>query len=148
MNTGLIIREGRTADRDALVAIWLRSVRATHAFLTEEDIQKLLPLVREQVLPALEIWVLVRDDEPIGFAGLDGARLEALFLDPAHFRSGGGRLLVEHARRLKGKLAVDVNQQQPEALRFYEALGFRVVGRSPVDSAGRPFPLVHLEDAR
>jgi len=148
MNTGLIIREGRTADRDALVAIWLRSVRATHAFLTEEDIQKLLPLVREQVLPALEIWVLIRDDEPIGFAGLDGARLEALFLDPAHFRSGGGRLLVEHARRLKGKLAVDVNQQQPEALRFYEALGFRVVGRSPVDSAGRPFPLVHLEDAR
>ena len=148
MNTGLIIREGRTADRDVLVAIWLRSVRATHAFLTEEDIQKLLPLVREQVLPALEIWVLIRDDEPIGFAGLDGARLEALFLDPAHFRSGGGRLLVEHARRLKGKLAVDVNQQQPEALRFYEALGFRVVGRSPVDSAGRPFPLVHLEDAR
>jgi len=148
MNTGLIIREGRTADRDALVAIWLRSVRATHAFLTEEDIQKLLPLVREQVLPALEIWVLIRDDEPIGFAGLDGARLEALFLDPAHFRSGGGRLLVEHARRLKGKLAVDVNEQQPEALRFYEALGFRVVGRSPVDSAGRPFPLVHLEDAR
>jgi putative acetyltransferase len=148
MNTGLIIREGRTADRDALVAIWLRSVRATHAFLTEEDIQKLSPLVREQVLPALEIWVLVRDDEPIGFAGLDGARLEALFLDPAHFRSGGGRLLVEHARRLKGKLAVDVNEQQPEALRFYEALGFRVVGRSPVDSAGRPFPLVHLEDAR
>jgi putative acetyltransferase len=138
------IREARPADREALVDVWLRSVRASHTFLTEADIQELLPLVREAALPALEVWVLDLDGLPIGFVGLDGTKLEALFLAPEHFRRGFGRQLVEHASRLKGPLTVDVNEQNPEAVRFYEALGFRVVGRSEVDSSGRPFPLLHM----
>lgn len=141
----MTIREATPADRDALLDIWLRSVRATHTFLTENDIQELLPLVRDAALPALELWVLCADaGEPIGFLGLDGSKLEALFLAPDHFRRGGGRRLVEHARRLKGPLTVDVNEQNPEAVRFYQALGFRVVGRSELDGTGRPFPLLHL----
>lgn len=53
---------------------------------------------------------------------------------------------IVRARRLKGPLAVDVNEQNPAVLHFYEALGFRVQGRSPVDGAGRPFPLLHLAE--
>lgn len=140
------VRESHPGDREVLLAIWLRSVRASHTFLTEQDIQELLPLVRDCALPALELWVLTHEGEPIGFAGLDGSKLEALFLDPAYFRRGGGRLLVEHARGLKGQLVVDVNEQNPQALRFYEALGFHVIGRSEVDGSGRPFPLLHLRD--
>lgn len=142
----MTIRKSTPADFDALLAIWLSAVRATHKFLTEEDIQTLLPEVRHSAFPALEMWVLLRDGEPIGFAGLDGAKLEALFLDPEHQRRGGGRLLVEHARQLKGPLSVDVNEQNPEAVGFYVAMGFQVVGRSPVDSGGRPFPLLHLRE--
>lgn len=146
MSSAFDIRPATPADRDTLLGIWLRSARATHTFLTEADIQELLPQVREAALPALELWVLTRDGEPVGFSGLDGAKLEALFLDPGHTRSGGGRMLVEHARRLKGPLTVDVNEQHPDALRFYQAMGFRVVGRSEVDSSGRPFPLLHLRE--
>jgi putative acetyltransferase len=138
------IREARPADREALVDVWLRSVRASHTFLTEADIQELLPLVREAALPALEVWVLDLDGVPAGFVGLDGTKLEALFLAPEHFRRGFGRQLVAHARLLKGPLTVDVNEQNPEAVRFYESLGFCVVGRSEVDSSGRPFPLLHM----
>ena len=143
----LTIREGRTEDHEALVGIWLRSVRATHTFLTEADIQALLPVVRETALPALELWVLCADDgEPAGFMGLDGSNVEALFIDPAFARRGGGRMLLDHARRLKGALRVDVNEQNPEALKFYLAEGFEVVGRSDLDSGGRPFPLLHLRE--
>jgi putative acetyltransferase len=39
---------------------------------------------------------------------------------------------------------VDVNEQNPAAVGFYEALGFVVVSRSPVDGDGRPFPLLHM----
>ena len=39
------IRERNHGDDLALVDIWLRSVRATHAFLTEKDIQALYPQV-------------------------------------------------------------------------------------------------------
>jgi putative acetyltransferase len=143
----MTIRPAAAADGDGLVAIWLRSVRATHAFLTEEDIQELLPFVREelQIQAGLDLWVLSDDDgTPIGFAGLAGPDVSALFLDPDHRRRGGGRLLIEHAQRLHGRLTVDVNEENPEAVRFYEAMGFETVGRSPDDGAGRPFPILHM----
>lgn len=56
-------------------------------------------------------------------------------------------MLLDHAARLKGALTVDVNEQNPEAVRFYEALGFELVGRSPVDDAGRPFPILHMRQS-
>lgn len=146
----MTIRPARTDDREALVDLWLRSVRATHAFLSDSDIQGLLPAVRDQALPALELYVLEGPDGvPLGFLGLDGATIEALFIAPEQLRRGCGTMLVAHARRLARErshpaLRVDVNEQNPGALRFYEACGFEVTGRSPVDSAGRPFPLLHL----
>jgi len=143
------IRDALPADHGRLLEIWLSSVRTTHHFLTEADIQSLLPEVRDVALPNLEeIWVLCDDDDvAVGFIGLDGSSLEALFIDPSYFRRSGGRLLIEHARLLKGALVVSVNEQNPEALKFYSALGFEVSGRSPVDGGGRPFPLLHMRDA-
>ncbi|HZN02251.1 MAG TPA: GNAT family N-acetyltransferase [Candidatus Polarisedimenticolia bacterium] len=144
----MTIRGARPDERGLLLDLWLRSVRATHHFLTEADIQALLPLVRDQALPALDLWVLCSPDGAVaGFMGLSGASVEALFLEPGFMRRGGGRRLLEHARRLKGRLSVDVNEQNPEAVRFYEACGFEVVGRSPLDGGGRPFPLLHLREA-
>ena len=46
MNDDRQIRRTRAADHPALVALWERSVRATHDFLTEADIVALRPLVR------------------------------------------------------------------------------------------------------
>lgn len=126
--------------------IWLRSVRATHEFLSEEEIQKLLPLVRDHALKSLELWVVADNNVVFGFMGLDGNKLEAIFLEPDRLRCGAGRALVAHARRLKGPLLVDVNEQNPEAVKFYEALGFVRDGRSEVDGMGMPYPLLHLRD--
>ena len=42
--------------------IWLRSVRATHTFLSEEDIQSLLPATRDYPMSdEPELWVLCSD---------------------------------------------------------------------------------------
>lgn len=141
------IRRSRADDLDTLVALWERSVCATHDFLTEADIDALRPLVREALSDdALELWVLTEQtDVPIGFMGLAGNDIAALFLEPAHRGRGGGRRLVAHAQALReGSLTVDVNEQNPAARGFYEALGFVVVGRSPLDDDGRPFPVLHL----
>jgi putative acetyltransferase len=144
---GWRIRRARAAETAALVALWERSVRATHEFLTETDIAELRPRVEEALDgDALELWVLAgADDEPAGFMALAGADIAALFLDPDRRGQGGGRRLVEHAQELHaGELTVDVNEQNPAARGFYEALGFVVVGRSPLDGDGRPFPLLHM----
>jgi putative acetyltransferase len=138
------VRRAAAADREILLHIWLRSVRATHAFLTEEDIQSFLPLVPDE-FAKLEIWVLCSDaDLPVGFMGMSGTKMEALFLAPEFLRRGGGRRLVEHARQLYGELTVDVNEQNEAACRFYEACGFVVEGRSELDSTGQAFPLLHM----
>ena len=151
MIDGWEIRRARHADLEPLVALWERSVRATHDFLTDADIVALRPLVGEALRDdRLDLWVLVEPgDVPIGFMGLAGDEISALFLEPAKRGHGGGRQLVGHAQAQRnGELIVDVNEQNLGARGFYEALGFVVVGRSPVDDEGRPFPLLHLRRAR
>ena len=140
------IRQASESDLPKLVDLWLRSVRATHDFLTEDDIAFLLPLVQSQALPNLELWVADQQEQIAGFVGLAGNKVEALFIAPEFFRQGLGRQLIDHARALQGPLLVDVNEQNPAARAFYESLGFRVIGRSPLDSTGRPFPLLHLSE--
>ncbi|MCZ2127395.1 MAG: GNAT family N-acetyltransferase [Anaerolineales bacterium] len=143
----IIIRKAQPDDYPALLVIWEQSVRASHDFLSEQDIQSLLPVVRDQALPNLEVWTLCNEaSEPIGFMGLDDDKLEALFISATSFRQGCGKAALEYARKLKGPLRVDVNEQNPRAVAFYLSNGFAVVGRSPTDSQGQPFPLLHLSE--
>lgn len=141
------IKKAQPEDLPALLDIWEQSVRASHGFLSEQDIQSLLPMVRDQALPNLEVWVICDEaSAPIGFMGLDDSKLEALFISPKNFRKGGGKAMLEYVRRLKGQLRVDVNEQNPRAVAFYLSNGFVVAGRSPTDSQGKPFPLLHLSE--
>ncbi|ENH9207696.1 GNAT family N-acetyltransferase, partial [Vibrio vulnificus] len=43
-----------------------------------------------------------------------------------------------------GVTKVDVNEQNPQAVGFYEHMGFKVVSRSPLDDMGKPFPILHM----
>jgi putative acetyltransferase len=140
------IRRATPADRDTLFDVWLRSVRATHTFLSEEDIQSFMPLVRHYLASSdSEFWVLCGDDGTMmGFMGMAGTKMESLFLAPEFHGRGGGRRLVEHARALRGELTVDVNEQNTAAVGFYKACGFAVEGRSELDDTGRPYPLLHM----
>jgi putative acetyltransferase len=141
------IRPAQPTEHGALVMLWERSVRATHDFLTEADIVFYRALVVEYCESSgYDLWVLTDDaDLPIGFLGLAGDSIAALFMDPAHRSRGGGRRLVSHAQELRGvALAVDVNEQNVAARGFYEALGFAVVDRSPLDDTGRPYPILHM----
>lgn len=140
------VRPARADDRPRMLELWERSVRATHLFLEEEDVEKLRPLVADELeTDSIDWWVLLSDESVFGFLGFAQDAIEALFIDPGHHRQGGGTRLVSHAQSLaEGALAVEVNEQNQAALRFYEALGFSVVGRSPTDGGGRPFPIVHM----
>ncbi|MBA8903738.1 acetyltransferase [Phyllobacterium sp. P30BS-XVII] len=142
----MIIRPRQRDDISRLVAIWESAVRATHHFLAEEDIQFFLPLVRDEALPGLEVWVAQSlSGELLGFMGLSDEKVEMLFVDPANHGRGTGRRLLDHARTLKGRLSVDVNEQNPDAHGFYRKYGFVEIGRSELDGSGRPFPLIHMQ---
>jgi putative acetyltransferase len=140
------IRRAIPTEREILLNVWLRSVRATHTFLSDEDIQSMIPLVRDYLASSeAEFWVLCGGSGAImGFMGMSGSKMDSLFLAPEFQRRGGGRRMVRHAQALHGELTVDVNEQNPAARGFYEACGFVVVGRSELDGQGRPFPLLHM----
>jgi putative acetyltransferase len=144
---GYSIRRALGSEHMDLLVLWERAVRSTHLFLDEDDINALRPLVAEDLAShCIDWWVLVLAScKPIGFLGLTNATIEALFVDPDYHRRGAGAALVDHAQSLhSGALWVDVNEQNPGALRFYQALGFVAERRSSVDSGGRPFPILHL----
>ncbi|MBF8754900.1 acetyltransferase [Pseudomonas guariconensis] len=141
----MIIRQATNADHPHLLNIWLRSVRATHHFLQESDIEELLPQLRDVYLPAVELWVAVdAEDCPLGFVGLNENHVEMLFIEPGLRGKGIGRTLLDHARGSRSQMSVDVNEQNPDAVGFYLHYGFIQTGRSPLDGEGRPFPLLHL----
>lgn len=131
------------AELDALLDVWESSVRATHAFLAEADITALRPQVRE-AFGAVRLWIAREETGRIvGFAGLDGNMLEMLFVHAQARGTGIGKALLLHSLD-QGATRLDVNEQNPSGLRFYQHMGFEVAGRSPLDGQGRPFPLLHM----
>lgn len=137
------------AEHPELLALWEDSVRATHAFLPEADIVALKPLILNEYFGQVELFALRGEDGGIrAFMGVAAERLEMLFVRPDCLRQGLGGRLARHALEELGVRAVDVNEQNSDALAFYLRLGFRVKGRSETDGQGRPYPLLHLSVAR
>ena len=138
------IRRSRHDEGEELIAIWCRSVDATHNFLSKEYRVELEELVRS-FLPEAPLWVAVTEkDEPIAFMLLTGEHMDALFVDPDVRGSGVGKLLINHALTLSSKLTTNVNEQNEQAVGFYKKMGFKVTGRSDTDDLGKPYPLLNL----
>lgn len=128
-----------------LIALWEASVRASHHFLQEADITALRPLILEHYFDAVRLSCAKGEDgEIVGFCGVADGNLEMLFVAPAAMGQGVGRQLVAHAIARQNVSRVDVNEQNEQAFGFYRRLGFVVVGRSPLDGQGRPYPLLHM----
>lgn len=131
---------------ERLVAIWESSVRATHHFLQESDIATLRPLLLNVYLPNLKVMI-ARDEAGVihGFLGVDENRIEMLFVDDASRGKGVGKLLLNYAIAHFGANEVDVNDQNPQGVAFYQHMGFVQVGRSERDGQGNAFPLLHMK---
>lgn len=129
-----------------VVDLWEISVRASHHFLPEEDIQYFKPLILRDYLKAVSLSC-IRDDggKIIAFAGVAEDKMEMLFVHPDHFGKGLGKALTMHCIRHYHIKKVDVNEDNPGAAAFYQRMGFKVVSRSPTDPLGKPYPILHLE---
>lgn len=142
----MIIEPAKKSDYKSLITIWEASVRATHHFISEEYLQELKPLVLEQYFAMVDLVVAKsKEGEAVGFCGLSDGNIEMLFIAPKMRGRGIGKLLVNYAVDHQGAWKVDVNEQNEQAVGFYQKMGFSVAGRSPVDSQGKPYPLLHME---
>jgi putative acetyltransferase len=138
------LRPSRPEDGSRVVEIWAAAVDATHDFLTPQDRAEIGREVAA-FLPSAPLTLAVDDrDRAIGFMLIDNGHMEALFIDPEHRGAGVGAILIDYALAVHPLLTTDVNEQNAQAVGFYEHMGFTRTGWSATDGRGRPYPLIHL----
>lgn len=68
-------------DYDELIGVWETSVRSTHHFLTEADIEFYKPLVRNLYFQAVALYIIRnKEGKTAAFMGLGDELIEMLFV--------------------------------------------------------------------
>lgn len=130
----------------ALLDVWESSVRATHHFLSDAEVKQIKEYV-PQALGEVEHLVVAENEQgsPIAFMGAENGRLEMLFIAPAERGRGAGRELLQYAIQHYGVREVTVNEQNPQAVGFYQHMGFETYKRTAQDEQGGPYPLLYMK---
>ena len=140
------IRPAQKSEFIAIADLWEDSVRATHDFLSGDYISELRPQIINDWLPAVTVTVFTNsDDELLGFSGVLDKKLEMLFVASSARGAGVGKALLSYAITEMAVRWVDVNEQNSQAVGFYQHAGFKIIGRSALDGQGKPFPILHME---
>lgn len=131
---------------DKLCDVWEKSVRVTHLFLSDSEVKEIAKYVPEALkqLPHL-IIATNNENEPVAFMGIDGEKLESLFISPEERGKGLGKQLIQYGIKHYSINKVVVNEQNTQAKGFYEHLGFQVYKRSDIDEQGNPYPILYMK---
>lgn len=128
-----------------LIALWEKSVRATHLFLPESVILNIKENFLEAALKNISHLVILKEENRLpAFMGIEDRKLEMLFLLPEKRGMGIGRKLIEYGIKNYSINELTVNEQNLQAKGFYEHLGFRVYKRNETDEQGKPFPVLYM----
>lgn len=146
MTTTIQLAKERSAALIAeLTKVWRASVEATHTFLSATEINQIEKYV-PQALKAVQILVVARSDQQIvGFMGINDRFLEMLFIDPSFRGHGLGKQLLKLGQAKYGVQELSVNEQNPQAVGFYQHMGFKTYKRTELDEEGQPYPLLYMK---
>lgn len=138
-------------DRDLnlinnLLEVWESAVRATHLFLSDEEIKNIKGYVPEALKFVPNLLVAENEEgKPLGFMGIQEKSLEMLFISNENSGQGIGKKLIEYGIENYSINEVAVNEQNPQAKGFYEKMGFEVYKRTELDEQGNPYPLLYMK---
>ena len=138
--------KNRTPDLiNQLLEVWEGSVRATHLFLSDDEIKS----IKEYVPQALNgiAHLMIAEDESgraVAFMGIEDGSLEMLFIAPEERGKGLGKRLIQYGIENYAVERLAVNEQNPQAKGFYEHMGFQVYKRTELDEQGNPYPLLYM----
>ena len=139
-----MIKKIKVTDHPRLMEIWESSVLNTHDFLKEEDFlyyKERLPVYFQYV----NLFGFEQEGILIGFMGIAEGNLEMLFIDNKYWGAGIGKKLITYAIDNLQVTKVDVNEQNVQAVGFYEYMGFNIYKRSNLDGEGKEYPILHMQ---
>ena len=140
------VKERNPSLIEKLLCVWESSVKATHLFLSNDEIHNIKQYV-PKALSDVPILIVAecKNGNPIGFMGIANQTLEMLFVANESRGQGIGRQLLQYGIENYSVCKLSVNEQNPLAKGFYEHMGFTVYNRTQLDEQGNPYPLLYME---
>lgn len=128
-----------------LLEVWEDSVKATHLFLSSEEIKNIKEYVPQALKEVSHLVVIESEDNvPIAFMGIEGIKLEMLFIKNSERGKGLGKQLLNYGIENYSINEVTVNEQNPNAKGFYEYIGFKMYKKTELDEQGKPYPILYM----
>ena len=129
-----------------IVQLWEANVKVTHTFLMKEAIQNIKQYVPQAVAHVPHLCIALSEKgEILGFIGVADQRLEMLFIQVNARGQGIGKQLLRYAIKNFDVKELTVNEQNLQAIGFYEHLGFVTYKRTDLDEEGQPYPLLYMK---
>ena len=121
------------------------SVKATHTFLSNEEIENIKKYV-PQALKGITHLIIIENEsqQPIAFMGIEKSKLEMLFIKNSERGKGLGKKLLNYGIKNYNVNDLAVNEDNPQAKSFYEHMGFKVYQRNELDDQGNPYPVLYM----
>ena len=132
-----MIRKYADSDIDSVMQIWLITNIQTHNFISPDYWQSNFDKVKE-IMPLAEIYVHEGDNanQIDGFIGLNNDNIEGIFIKEAAQSKGAGKQLLDHVKKVKSTLKLNVYQKNERAIQFYLREEFSIQSESLDSNTG------------
>ena len=139
------VRERTEILINQLLKVWEDSVKSTHLFLSNDEINKIKEYVPQAISGVLHLVIIENEiREPIAFMGIEDTKLEMLFIKNSDRGKGLGKQLLNYGIENYNVNELAVNEQNPKAKGFYEYMGFKTYKRTQLDEQGNPYPILYM----
>ena len=132
-----MVRQYSNGDIDAVMQIWLDTNIRAHHFIPSDYWRTNCDMVRE-LLSHAEIYV--HEDECAkqidGFIGLNDDYIEGIFVKETMKSKGIGKQLLNHVKKVKPTLKLNVYQKNEKAIKFYLREKFNIRSENIDDNTG------------
>lgn len=139
------VKNRNTTLINKLLEVWEDSVKATHLFLSTEEIKNIKEYV-PQALKEIEHLIIMENENhtPVAFMGIEDTKLEMLFIRNSERKKGLGKQLLNYGIEKYNVNELTVNEQNPNAKEFYEHMGFKIYKKTEFDKQGNPYPIWYM----
>ena len=139
------VKDRTTTLINQLVEVWEDSVKATHLFLSDEEIKNIKKYV-PQAISGVENLIIIENErhQPIAFMGIEDKKLEMLFIKNNERGKGLGKKLLNYGIENYNVNELAVNEQNPNSKGFYEHMGFKTYKRTELDEQGNLYPILYM----